>query len=164
MVGACLGDGQSCKDLQWTVLDATVSGRLQAKKREEILRKRRFFDVQSVCLSIRSQSVSKPFANRSLPPNSVSKISREPLADPLAQIELDFLAQALGEATSLKSLLIEREKTLGIGPEGSLAGQIESAMAHARTMIESPVCPIVAVLGMLNAGKSSLVATFLSTS
>ena len=120
-------------------------------------------------LSIRSQAVRRPFAIRSLPPNSVSKISREPLADPLAQIELDFHAQALGaqalgEATSLKSLLIEREKTLGIGLEGSLAGQIESAMAHARTMIESPVCPIVAVLGMLNAGKSSLVATFLSAS
>jgi hypothetical protein len=89
----------------------------------------------------------------------VSKISCEPLADPLAQIELDFHAQALGghalgEGMSLKSLLIEREKTLGIGPEGSLAAQIESAIAHARTMIESPVCPIVAVLGMLNAGKS----------
>jgi hypothetical protein len=24
MVGACLGVGDSCKDLQWTVLDATV--------------------------------------------------------------------------------------------------------------------------------------------
>lgn len=48
MVGACLGDGQSRKDLQWTVLDATVSGRLQAKKREEIPGKRRFFEVQSV--------------------------------------------------------------------------------------------------------------------
>ena len=61
MVGACLGDGQSCKDLQWTVLDATVSRSLQANKTEEIHRKPRFFDVQSVYLSIRSQSVSKPF-------------------------------------------------------------------------------------------------------
>ena len=75
-------------------------------------------------MSIRSQAVRRPFAIRSLPSNSVSKISREPLADPLAQIELDFHAQALGaqalgEAMSLKSLLIEREKTLGIGLEGS---------------------------------------------
>ena len=123
---------------------------------------RRSIRVLVPSFAIRQRSIRNPFANRSLPPNSVSKISREPLADPLAQLELDFLAQAFGDGASLKSLLIEREKTLGIGPENALAGQIESAFAHARTMVESPVCPIVAVLGMLNAGKSSLVATFLS--
>jgi hypothetical protein len=84
------------------------------------------------------------------------------LRDQLAQIESDYLTHALCDGASLKSLLLEREQVLGVPPETSLAIEIQNAIAQARTMIESPVCPIVAVLGMLNAGKSSLVATFLA--
>lgn len=38
---------------------------------------------------------------------------------------------------------------------------LSEALAQAQAITAAPACPIVAVLGMLNAGKSSLVATFL---
>lgn len=87
----------------------------------------------------------------------------QPLREALAQIDLDFRAQALIDGSSLKSLLTERQEVLGEPASKSIASEIEDAIAQARMMIESPVCPIVAVLGMLNAGKSSLVATFLAS-
>lgn len=49
-------------------------------------------------------------------------------------------------------------------PHASLEAQWSEAIHRAQAMVESPACPVVAVLGMLNAGKSSLVATFLSES
>ena len=84
------------------------------------------------------------------------------LRDQLAKIESDFLVQAMSDGSSLRSLLLQRDEVNGVSPENSLATSIAQGISQARTMIESPVCPIVAVLGMLNAGKSSLVATFLS--
>lgn len=84
------------------------------------------------------------------------------LRQQLLQIASQYSDPALRDGDSLKSLLQERETVLGITPEKSQAMEIEAAIAQARTMIESPVCPIVAVLGMLNAGKSSLVATYLT--
>ncbi|MFO0013962.1 MAG: hypothetical protein ACK553_14580 [Planctomycetota bacterium] len=41
---------------------------------------------------------------------------------------------------------------------------LREALAQAQAIAAAPACPIVAVLGMLNAGKSSLVATFLGGS
>lgn len=41
---------------------------------------------------------------------------------------------------------------------------LSDSLEHATAIAGSPVCPIIAILGMLNAGKSSLVATFLSPS
>ena len=88
----------------------------------------------------------------------------EPLREQLARIDSEYRAGALADGASLQSILLEREHVLGIRSEESLAAEIERSLTQARTMIESPVCPIVAVLGMLNAGKSSLVATFLKPS
>jgi len=84
------------------------------------------------------------------------------LREQLLKIESDFLVQALSDGSSLKSLLLERDVVSGLSSANSLASSIAQGISQARMMIESPVCPIVAVLGMLNAGKSSLVATFLS--
>jgi hypothetical protein len=84
------------------------------------------------------------------------------LREQLLKIESDFLGQALSDGSSLKSLLLERDEVLGVSDSNALAASIAQGITQARMMIESPVCPIVAVLGMLNAGKSSLVATFLS--
>ncbi|MFM8189860.1 MAG: hypothetical protein ACKN85_15375 [Pirellula sp.] len=86
----------------------------------------------------------------------------EPLHEQLAQIDAEYRAAALADGSSLQSLLLERERVLGMRSGDSLATLIEQALAQAQAMIESPACPIVAVLGMLNAGKSSLVATFLT--
>jgi hypothetical protein len=88
----------------------------------------------------------------------VSELIREQLN----QIESGYLRVALEDGASLRSLLREREDVLGVACEHSSVQEIQNAIDQARTMIESPVCPIVAVLGMLNAGKSSLVSTFLT--
>jgi len=86
----------------------------------------------------------------------------DPLREQLVQIESQYRANALRGGESIRSLLIERQQVLGTTQDQSLWNEIETAISQARAMIESPVCPIVAVLGMLNAGKSSLVATFLT--
>jgi hypothetical protein len=44
---------------------------------------------------------------------------------------------------------------------GSVAIELPRALAQARALASAPACPIIAIVGMLNAGKSSLVATFL---
>ena len=44
-----------------------------------------------------------------------------------------------------------------------LSESLREALTQAQSIVSAPACPIVAVLGMLNAGKSSLVATFLGS-
>ena len=70
--------------------------------------------------------------------------------------------------SSFLDLLRESEKgsrvSRAVDPsESSLAKELSEALEQARVLSTAPACPIVAVLGMLNAGKSSLVATFLSS-
>ncbi|MBU6237070.1 MAG: hypothetical protein KGQ51_04510 [Planctomycetes bacterium] len=48
--------------------------------------------------------------------------------------------------------------------EKRLSESLREALLQAQSIVSAPACPIVAVLGMLNAGKSSLVATFLGPS
>lgn len=53
-----------------------------------------------------------------------------------------------------------------LGPEGGqqVSVTLVEALGQAQVIAAAPACPIVAVLGMLNAGKSSLVSTFLGNS
>jgi hypothetical protein len=52
----------------------------------------------------------------------------------------------------------------GGGDTLHLPDSLVEALSQAQSIASAPLCPIVAVLGMLNAGKSSLVATFLGSS
>ncbi|MFN9988068.1 MAG: hypothetical protein ACK52S_21150 [Pirellula sp.] len=70
--------------------------------------------------------------------------------------------------SSFLDLLRESEEgakapSTGARSDSSLARELSVALDQARVLSTAPACPIVAVLGMLNAGKSSLVATFLSS-
>ncbi len=98
-----------------------------------------------------------------------------PLFEQLSQLKKDYETRPLTQDASVRDLLREREAILSVqtqiqtaehstnplGATGSTA-EISSAIEQASAMVNSPVCPILAVVGMLNAGKSSLVATFLS--
>jgi len=108
-----------------------------------------------------------------------------PLIEQLTQLKKDYETRSLTQGASLKALLREREAVLSsqgstnlgstnlgsiqspqysTNPLGTIGSttEISSAMEQASAMVNAPVCPILAVVGMLNAGKSSLVATFLS--
>ena len=106
-----------------------------------------------------------------------------PLSEQLLRIQNDYRHRFLVPGLSLEGLLREKESIEGIGSIGSVgdsrggdssrgessrgdqgtnAAGIDSAIEQVAAMVSSPVCPILAVVGMLNAGKSSLVATFLS--
>jgi hypothetical protein len=65
--------------------------------------------------------------------------------------------------------ILKRSEGSQSRPSGSEGGQqvseaLVEALGQAQVIAGAPACPIVAVLGMLNAGKSSLVATFLGNS
>ncbi|MCU0709354.1 MAG: hypothetical protein MUF23_13780 [Pirellula sp.] len=87
----------------------------------------------------------------------------QPFAAPLVGPGTGIASPAAAPAISLVSVLErwERER-----PEKgkSLSDELQVALSQAQALVAAPACPIVAVLGMLNAGKSSLVATFLGPS
>jgi len=96
-----------------------------------------------------------------------------PLSEQLLQIQNDYRHRFLVPGMSLEGLLREKESIEGVvsvasaggssgGDPGTNVAGIDSAIEQVAAMVSSPVCPILAVVGMLNAGKSSLVATFLS--
>lgn len=82
-----------------------------------------------------------------------------PLLDQLQVLRKEYRDRIWTSGISLRELLLERER---ISPSGGRVVEIDAAFEQAQSIVESPVCPIVAVLGMLNAGKSSLVATYLN--
>lgn len=90
--------------------------------------------------------------------------------------ELDVLIRRTSVARSLsgspKSSFLDllrdseegsRRSRASVLNDSFLATELSEALEQARVLSTAPACPIVAVLGMLNAGKSSLVATFLSS-
>lgn len=69
------------------------------------------------------------------------------------------LLELLSEATTGAP---HHAKPSGAKPSGVSLQSLSESLEHAMAIVGAPVCPIIAILGMLNAGKSSLVATFLS--
>jgi hypothetical protein len=87
----------------------------------------------------------------------------EPFATPMIRLGS---SNEVSPSTSPKSLVAILQQLELERPTASkrLSEELEGALAQAQALVAAPACPIVAVLGMLNAGKSSLVATFLGPS
>jgi hypothetical protein len=79
-----------------------------------------------------------------------------------------FAVPLPGQGGGLKPLtlleILQRTERLQHEEGKRWSEALSEALAQSQAITAAPACPIVAVLGMLNAGKSSLVATFLGGS
>jgi hypothetical protein len=116
-------------------------------------------NLQQLLTELESLLRSVPLATHAPPGGSPSSAALDPGSNLLALLAQSSVSQtAFADSSWIPSERSERSRETA----DSFLEPLNEALARAKAIVESPVCPIIAVLGMLNAGKSSLVATFLS--
>lgn len=92
------------------------------------------------------------------PPAIAALDVRAPIRAVLEAATLPYLETAELPSSEQLALAVALERFVG----ADRRMQWDAASAAARASLELPACPIIAVLGELNAGKSSIVSAFLS--
>ncbi len=124
--------------------------------------------LQVICQTVKSTVFSLEIrdVNQTLP-EILKSLEAQVCQTPMARCDAtavpsDSVGQPLPEK-SLRDILLDAERAEHHGQTKLLSDALQECFAQSSALVSAPACPIVAVLGMLNAGKSSLVATFLGS-